>query len=425
MVVTALGTAARRPGRLGRRAHRRQAGPRRGRRRRRATSHGFRTAVEDAGGEVEDGQVVLARNVAAAGPLARLGRRRVGPVTTLAEVAEPLVAVHGQSDQHRLLRSGAQRASLDRFGGDALAATASSYAALWAELVADRARRSPRWSARLASARGRPTSCGSASGRSRRSTRSPGEDAELAAEETRLGFADTLRTAAETAREALSSEEGAPDALATTSAARTGARRRPRPRPGGRGARRPARRAEPPARRPRRRRRVLRRLASRPTPAVSPPSRERRAALTALTRKYGETIDEVLAWAEDGAKRLLDLEDTDGQIAELESRRDRHPRPSSATSPARLSCPASGRRPPARPGGERRAHLAGHAARHGHHRDAPSRTTPAPETPAGPQLLGRRPLGARRCARRRRRGVPARRQHGRRRPAPAQGCVRR
>ena len=36
----------------------------------------------------------------------------------------------------------------------------------------------------------------------------PGEDAELAAEEARLGFADTLRTAAEQAREALSSEEG-------------------------------------------------------------------------------------------------------------------------------------------------------------------------------------------------------------------------
>ena len=50
---------------------------------------------------------------------------------------------------------------------------------------------------------------------------------------------------------------------------------------------------------------------------------ERRAALTALTRKYGETIDEVLAWAEDGAKRLLDLDDTDGRIGELEARRDR------------------------------------------------------------------------------------------------------
>ena len=96
---------------------------------------GFRTAVEDAGGEVEEDQVVLARNVAAQGrSRAWVGGASV-PVTTLAEVAEPLVAVHGQSDQHRLLRSGAQRASLDRFGGEALAATASSYAALWAELV--------------------------------------------------------------------------------------------------------------------------------------------------------------------------------------------------------------------------------------------------------------------------------------------------
>ena len=41
----------------------------------------------------------------------------------------------------------------------------------------------------------------------------PGEDVTLAAEETRLGFADTLRTAAEQAREALSSEDGDPDAL--------------------------------------------------------------------------------------------------------------------------------------------------------------------------------------------------------------------
>ena len=227
--------------------------------------------MEDAGGEVEEGQVVLARNVAAQGrSRAWVGGASV-PVTTLAEVAEPLVAVHGQSDQHRLLRSGAQRASLDRFGGEALAATASSYAALWAELVV-----TERTLAEVV---------GSARERAREADQlrfglgeveavdpHPGEDAELAAEETRLGFADTLRTAAETAREALSSEEGAPDSLATTSAARAGARRRPRPRPGGGGARRPARRAEPPARRPRRRRRVLRRL-PRDRPGRLPPSR--------------------------------------------------------------------------------------------------------------------------------------------------------
>ena len=48
----------------------------------------------------------------------------------------------------------------------------------------------------------------------------PGEDSALAAEESRLGFADTLRAAAEQAREALSSEESAPDALAAVAAAR-------------------------------------------------------------------------------------------------------------------------------------------------------------------------------------------------------------
>ena len=47
---------------------------------------------------------------------------------------------------------------------------------------------------------------------------------------------------------------------------------------------------------------------------------ERRAALTALTRKYGETIDEVLAWAARGAERLLDLDGTDEQIETLRAR---------------------------------------------------------------------------------------------------------
>ena len=47
-----------------------------------------------------------------------------------------------------------------------------------------------------------------------------GEDVALSAEESRLGFADTLRAAAEQARESLSSEEGAADALAAVGAAR-------------------------------------------------------------------------------------------------------------------------------------------------------------------------------------------------------------
>ena len=35
---------------------------------------------------------------------------------------------------------------------------------------------------------------------------------------------------------------------------------------------------------------------------------ERRAALAALTRKYGDSVDEVLAWSATAARRLLALE---------------------------------------------------------------------------------------------------------------------
>ncbi len=264
---------------------------------------------------------MLARNVAAHGrSRAWIGGASV-PVTTLAEVAEPLVAVHGQSDQHRLLKAGAQRAALDRFGGAALAGTATTYAGLWAELA-----QTERTLAEVV---------GSARERAREADQlrfglgeveavdpSPGEDTELAAEETRLGFADTLRSAAETAREALSSEEGAPDALGTTSAARQ--------------ALEGVREHDPTAGELADRIAELSHLlvdvagdvASYASSLETDPARlahvsERRAALTSLTRKYGETIEEVLAWAEDGAKRLLDLEDTDGQIAELQARRDR------------------------------------------------------------------------------------------------------
>jgi DNA repair protein RecN (Recombination protein N) len=282
---------------------------------------GFREAVEDSGGEVEDDLVVLARNVTAQGrSRAWIGGASV-PVTALAEIAEPLVAVHGQSDQHRLLRSSAQRESLDRFGGAKLAATAASYASLWAELAATErtladvlgsARERAREADQLRFGLGEVESVDP----------KPGEDLELAAEETRLGFADTLRTAAETAREALSSEEGATDALGTTSAARQaldGVREHDAT--AGELADRLAELGHLLVD-------VAGDVASYASSLETDPARlasvsERRAALTALTRKYGETIDEVLAWAEDGAKRLLDLEDTDGQVGELEARRDR------------------------------------------------------------------------------------------------------
>ncbi|GAA4363696.1 DNA repair protein RecN [Nocardioides caricicola] len=280
----------------------------------------FAGAVEDAGGEVEDDRVVLARNVSAEGrSRAYVGGASV-PVSTLAEVAEPLVAVHGQSDQHRLLQAAAQRDALDRFGGESLAALLATYADVYRRLdavereleeVVAHARERAQEADLLRFGLGEVEAIAP----------EPGEDAALAAEETRLGFSDTLRTAAEQAREALSSEQGDPDALATTSAARTALE----------GVREHDPEAGELADRLAELTYLLSDLAAdvasyadriETDPARLAAVSERRAALTALTRKYGETIDEVLAWAERSATRLLDLDHTDERIEELRAEQE-------------------------------------------------------------------------------------------------------
>ncbi len=47
---------------------------------------------------------------------------------------------------------------------------------------------------------------------------------------------------------------------------------------------------------------------------------QRRAALGELTRRYGPTVDDVLAWARASAARVVELEGTHGRIAGLEER---------------------------------------------------------------------------------------------------------
>ena len=276
---------------------------------------GFGAAVDEAGGEVEDGHVVLARSVSSEGrSRAWVGGASV-PVSRLADVAEPLVAVHGQSDQHRLLRHRAQREALDRFGGTPVLTLVEAYAALHARLEAaetelDEVVASARERAREADLlRFGLAEIEAVDPR-------PGEDAELAADEARLGFADALRTAAEQAREALSSETGDPDALSATSAARTVLE----------GVREHDREAGALADRLAEITYLLSDLAADVASYASgvdaDPHRlaavsERRAALTALTRKYGESVEEVLAWSETSAARLLDLDGTDERIEAL------------------------------------------------------------------------------------------------------------
>ncbi len=280
---------------------------------------GFAAAVEAAGGQVEDDRVVLARNVSAEGrSRAFVGGASV-PVAVLAEVAEPLVAVHGQSDQHRLLQARAQREALDRFGGEVLATARQSYATLFERLaVTERALDEV-----VATARERAREADLLRfglDEIEAVSPQPGEDVALAAEETRLGHADTLRSAAEQARESLSSDQDQPDALATTSAARTlldGVRDHDVE--AGELADRLAEVSYLLSD-------VAADVASYSSRLETDPARlgavsERRASLTALTRKYGETIDEVLAWEQESARRLTELDGTDERIDQLRAAR--------------------------------------------------------------------------------------------------------
>ncbi|WP_445259298.1 DNA repair protein RecN [Nocardioides aurantiacus] len=276
-------------------------------------------AVEEAGGEVEDDRVLLARQVSAEGrSRAFLGGASV-PASALGRVGSSLVAVHGQSDQHRLLRPEAQREALDAYAGAPLAVVLERYRADHARLRAVETELREV----LGSARERAREADLLRlGLEEVEALDPvaGEDDDLAAEEARLGYADTLREGAEVAREALSSDQDAPDALGAVSAARR--------------ALEGVREHDPEAASLADRVAELSYLladvaadvASYATGLDTDPARlavvsERRAALTGLTRKYGETVAEVLEWARQASQRLLLLDGSDDRVEELRSER--------------------------------------------------------------------------------------------------------
>ncbi|CAM5740049.1 DNA repair protein RecN [Streptomyces hirsutus] len=54
----------------------------------------------------------------------------------LAEIADDLVAVHGQTDQQGLLKQSRQRQALDRYAGDAVAGPLAEYTGAYKRLRA-------------------------------------------------------------------------------------------------------------------------------------------------------------------------------------------------------------------------------------------------------------------------------------------------
>lgn len=93
--------------------------------------------AEEAGAELDDGALLISRTVSAEGrSRAHIGGRSV-PVGVLAELADELVAVHGQTDQQGLLKLSRQRQALDRYAGDAVAAPLAKYAGAYHAAAGD------------------------------------------------------------------------------------------------------------------------------------------------------------------------------------------------------------------------------------------------------------------------------------------------
>ncbi|HEU5357222.1 MAG TPA: DNA repair protein RecN, partial [Actinocrinis sp.] len=253
---------------------------------------------------------------------AHLGGQAV-PVSVLADLGEDLIAMHGQSAQQRLLQPARQRASLDRYAGDAVSRPLAEYrtayqqyrdvAAQLEELTTqakERAQEADALRYGLAEFdKVEPVA---------------GELEKLTVESQRLGNAESLRAAAATAHEALVATDdttGSGDASSLVNAAR----------------------------------RALEQV-SRDDAALTPiaarleelywqltetatdlagylagieadPVRlevvnQRVADLETLCRRHGPTLEEVLAWAEQATARLAELEGDDDRIETLTARRD-------------------------------------------------------------------------------------------------------
>ncbi|WP_260639903.1 DNA repair protein RecN [Streptomyces angustmyceticus] len=279
--------------------------------------------AEEAGAELDDGALLISRTLSAEGrSRAHVGGRSV-PVGLLAELADDLVAVHGQTDQQGLLRPARQRQALDRYAGDTVAVPLAKYTAAHRRLRAvatelDELTTRARERAQEADllrfgldeiAETEPL---------------PGEDTELAAEAERLGHAEALAAAASAAHAALAGNPEDPEGVDATTLVGGAHRALEAVRSHDQELSALAERlgeigilmAD-----------VAGELASYADGLDADPLRlaaveERRAALNHLTRKYGQDIAAVLAWSEESAARLAELDGDDDRIGELAAERD-------------------------------------------------------------------------------------------------------
>jgi DNA repair protein RecN (Recombination protein N) len=278
--------------------------------------------VADAGGELDaDNTLVLRRTVTANGRSRGFAGGAPVPVSVLGDIGTHLFSVHGQSDQLRLTRPAEQRAALDRYGEHDVTTYAAKFRAWRAveDRLADRTARA-RELARQADVLRHGVAEIAAAGPV------AGEDAELRATASRLAHADDLRLAARTAHDALLGDADDPASYASDVATLLGIARRSLDMEA----------ADDPALGAMRDRMIeLAALVADlgadlvqygalldADPARLAEVEDRRALLTRLTRKYGPELTDVLAWAEEAERQLVDLDVSDEALAALATERD-------------------------------------------------------------------------------------------------------
>lgn len=282
--------------------------------------------LEATGGEAdEDGSIIALRTVGSDGrSRAHLGGRSV-PAGVLSEFTSPLLTVHGQNDQLRLLKPEQQRNALDRFAADSVGPLVTKYVALrrkWLDArtqLLERTQKSRELAQEADRLQFALTEIDNVAAQ-------PGEDVTIVGEVRRLSELDSLREAATGAQGALvgadadfgpsSDADGALDLLGS--------------------ARSKVESIEDPA---------LRALGPRLDEAiaiVSDLSAEltsyladlpsdpnaldtlltRQAELKQLTRKYAADVDGVLAWADDARERLTKIDVSAEALADLATKVD-------------------------------------------------------------------------------------------------------
>lgn len=276
------------------------------------------------GAGTEDGSaiLILRRVLNANGRSRAVAGGASVPASLLVKLGDELVTVHGQSDQFRLTRATEQRATLDRYAGIDVRACRTAHRQ-WQD--AERGLLERQHGARELAREADMLRAGV----QEITAVAPrvGEDRELAELSVRLQSGEALRVAARTARDALSADSlsaqntppdvqsllaSAAHALQLVSGTDS----------------------------------ALDGLATRVSVVMTDiddlaaafaeyadhldtdPERlsavfSRRAALQALTRKYGADLDEVLHWAESARQRLAETDTSAEVLAELAARRDR------------------------------------------------------------------------------------------------------